>query len=146
MARAKSHRKIHMEDGSVWEYRLKQGGIWLRRVGEPGRLYFDFCQLTSIGWDNLERASWKGYWPAIRPCYIKAFIKRRVLGKECPCQWAGQYGRIMYDAKAPDPAIVRCFREMAARMVKLGMELPEKFVKYAPVSEEVDEAGLNPAA
>ena len=144
MAKAKSFRKIHMGDGSVWEYRLGRGGIWLRCVGTPKRHYFDFRELTNLSWDHLERAARKWYWPEVRPSYIKSFIRRRVLRGECPCNWARMFGRLLYDYEEP-PAEVLAFWKRVATELPEGIEgVPEEL--RASVLELVDGAGLNPAA
>lgn len=133
-----------MGDGSVWEYKLSRGGIWLRCVGTPKKHYFDFRQLTSLSWDHLERASYKGYWPAVRPAYIKSFIRRRVLRGECPCNWSRMFGRLIYDCGEP-PAEVLTFWKRVATELPEGIEgVPGEL--RASVLELVDKAGLNPAA
>lgn len=36
-------------------------------------------ELTGLSWDYLERASYKGYWPEIKPSYIANWIKENIL-------------------------------------------------------------------
>lgn len=67
--------RIHRLDG-LWQYRIgRSGGIVLFSPNNT-RIKTDQSEVTGISWDEIERASWKGYATGIKPSNIEHYIDK----------------------------------------------------------------------
>ncbi len=73
-------RKIHLSEDEVWTYEVKS--VILVKDPDGNKHTVKMNDFTGWNWDELERASWKGYSPQIKPSHIKEWIESFKEGKE----------------------------------------------------------------
>lgn len=69
-------KAIHI-DGKEYSYKVFRSGAEVR-TPENKRVFIQMTELTGMDWDSLERAHWKGYWPAAKPSDVKRCLKRMI--------------------------------------------------------------------
>jgi hypothetical protein len=72
-------RKLHFPDDEIWSYAISGHGL---RIRSPEGKTTKVSMSDFTGWTpaQLERASWKKYWPEIGPQDVKDYITKNLRG------------------------------------------------------------------